>query len=129
MRSVGLAVYDTFDAHFDRSRRPAPGAGRRLLVSRLEEAVDGGAASRPLAGGIEVSRGPVRGTSFQGASPDLSAAYGSLWGHFGGPPSDVAGLFLARDGTVHAYGNDLRLRPLLSDGRLRRALRAVLERV
>jgi len=128
--SVGLAVYDVNDVHFDATEPLAEArAAGRILVSRVEtQAADGG--TRLVAGALEIA--PVRVPRLRRALPpirsDLGAVFGSLWGHFRDLPEELGGLYLAPDGTVQAFDRDLRLHPLPQSPALKKALRLVLQR-
>ena len=127
--SVGLAVHDMTDVHFDRGTA-APQGGHRLLISRVSRRAEGGGRSQVLSGALEIGQS-AEGHGLRAipaSATELGRAFGSLWGHFGGLPEQVAGLYLSEDGRIFAYGPDLDLRLLPGNPELRRALEALLRR-
>jgi hypothetical protein len=126
---VGLVITDLPDPHFD---PPRPGdvraEGRCLFVTRVESS-DARGKPRVIAGAVAVGRSVGRPS--RPIPPDaatLGSAFGSLWGHFGALPDDVAGLYLAEDGRLLGFGSDLRLTATPESPVLRGALLALLRR-
>lgn len=129
--SVGLSVTNLPDPHFDRERRDLSlRPGWRLMLSRVESREADGPRTRLLGGALLVGWSATTGWERQipAGATDLGAVFGTLWGHFGGLPEEVAGLCLDRQGRVWSFGSDLALRSLPPSDALRRALEAFLRR-
>jgi hypothetical protein len=128
-RSVGFAMTDLPDPHFDRveageERRE----GYRLFVSRLETL---STAGRPeiLVGVISVGHSVGRPSRpIPRDAGELSLAFGPLWGHFGALCDEMMGLYLGKDGRIHVFGADLKLRAVPQSPELHAAVVALLRR-
>ncbi len=129
--SVGVSLTNLPDPHFDRTRGAGVAReGWRILLSRVEAYEAEGPRPKMLAGALLVGRSISTGWErpVPETAPQLGAAFGSLWGHFGGLPKDVVGLFVDKDCRVFTFGSDLALGPLADSPSLARALKALLRR-
>jgi hypothetical protein len=127
--SVGLALGDLPDPHFDRASGDAGDReGWMLLVSRV---VDGSGEGRPKVWGAVAfvhAAGRASWRSIPEGAKELGLVFGSLWGHFGALPREIRGVYLDPGGRVHHFGPDLVLRGGDDDEPLRTALSALLRR-
>lgn len=130
--TLGVAVYDHGDPHFDAARGPmASRGGACLRIVRLERRGEVEAGTGALVGAVEFetvadARGPRIPPERVGALPEL---FGTLYGHFRGARGGCRGLYLAEDGAVYAYGDDHLPRQPMREERLLRAVRLLLRRV
>lgn len=127
---VGVALYDHGDAHFDEPGA-AHASGVRLTMARIERSSPDDPRFELVSGAVEVARSidVPRGGRAPEDDPRLVDLFSNLRGHFGDPLPYVQGLYLDRQGTVHAYGPDLRLHALPENAEVRDALRELLRRL